>query len=116
MACQKPSTNACSARNRTKPRSVAGRGMPRRRIDAASCTVPYKSRGCRRAGAFASGSAMEQALQSLAPRERAARYRQFAAEALLRATEAENDFAKAGHLDMAARWDSLAQDMERRLD
>jgi hypothetical protein len=57
---------------------------------------------------------LEHALQSLSPRERAARYREFAADALLRASEAENDFAKAGHLDMAARWDSLAQDMERR--
>jgi hypothetical protein len=62
------------------------------------------------------GSAVDKALQSLSPMERASRYRAFAAEALQRALDTENAFAKAGHLDMAARWDTLAQDIERRMD
>jgi hypothetical protein len=52
----------------------------------------------------------------LTPVERAGRYRQFAAEALRRAAESDCEAAKAGHLDMAARWDGLAQDIERRAD
>ena len=59
---------------------------------------------------------MSKRWESLSPQERAARYRQFAAEALQRAAEAAIESAKAGHLDMAARWDSLAQDIERRIE
>jgi hypothetical protein len=51
----------------------------------------------------------------LTPGERAGRYRQFAAEALRLAGECNGDPARANHhLDMAARWDGLAQDIERR--
>jgi hypothetical protein len=59
---------------------------------------------------------MEQTLPSLPSRERADRYRRFAAEALQRAAEAANDGSRANHLDMAARWDGLAQEIEHRLD
>jgi hypothetical protein len=54
--------------------------------------------------------------ESFSSQERAARYRQFAAESLQRATETESVSAKAGHVDMAARWDSLAQEIERRAE
>ena len=54
--------------------------------------------------------------ESMTSQERAARYRQFAAEALQQASEAVTDRAKAGHLDMAARWESLAQDIEWRAE
>jgi hypothetical protein len=44
------------------------------------------------------------------------RYRQYAATALERAEQSDCDAAKATLLDIAARWDGLAQDIERRLD
>lgn len=59
---------------------------------------------------------MDKRWESFSPQERAARYREFAAEALRRAEEAESGSTKAGHVDMAARWDSLAQDIERRAE
>jgi ethanolamine utilization cobalamin adenosyltransferase len=48
--------------------------------------------------------------------ERAAEYRELAAAALNRAMIAESAWVKASQIDMAARWDSLAQDIERRLE
>lgn len=68
------------------------------------------------AGASRAGSALDRSWHLLTPVERAGRYRQFAAEALRRAAESDCEAAKAGHLDMAARWDGLAQDIERRAD
>jgi hypothetical protein len=56
------------------------------------------------------------ALQALSPFERMDRYRQYAATALDRAEHSDCDAAKATLLDIAARWDGLAQDIERRLD
>jgi hypothetical protein len=59
---------------------------------------------------------MNQALQVLSPYRRMDRYRGYAATALERAGNAECDAAKAALLDIAARWDDLAQDIQRRLD
>jgi hypothetical protein len=56
------------------------------------------------------------ALQALSPFERMDRYRQYAATALERAEQSDCEAAKATLLDIAARWDGLAQDIERRLD
>jgi hypothetical protein len=55
-------------------------------------------------------------LHALPPLERAAEYRELAAAALNRAMIAESAWVKASQIDMAARWDSLAQDIERRLE
>jgi hypothetical protein len=65
---------------------------------------------------LALGNTVDRGLHALPPLERAARYRIFAAEALQRAVQSESGGLKATHLDMAARWDNLAQDIERRLD
>jgi hypothetical protein len=54
-------------------------------------------------------------LDGLSPFERAGRYRELAAEALQRAAQAR-DGSKANLVGIAVRWDSLAQDIERRLD
>jgi hypothetical protein len=56
------------------------------------------------------------ALRALSPFERMDRYRQDAATALERAEQADCNAAKATLLDIAARWDGLAQDIERRID
>jgi hypothetical protein len=65
---------------------------------------------------FFTGIAVEMPVHVMPPLERAARYREYAADSLKRAAAAQSQGVKAGHLDMAARWDSLAQDIERRLD
>jgi len=56
------------------------------------------------------------ALRALSPHERMGHYRQYAITALERAEHAECEGAKATLLDIAARWDGLAQNIERRLD
>ena len=62
------------------------------------------------------GQDTKEALRALSPYERMDRYRHYAATALNRAGHAECDAAKATLLDIAARWDGLAQDIQRRLD
>jgi hypothetical protein len=54
--------------------------------------------------------------EGLSAFERADRYRELAAEALQRAAQAASDGSKANLIGIAARWDGLAQDIERRLD
>jgi hypothetical protein len=52
----------------------------------------------------------------LPPLDRAAQHRKLAAAAWKRSVEAESACVKTSELDMAARWTSLAQDIERRLE
>lgn len=61
-------------------------------------------------------STTKAALQALSPYQRMDRYRQYAASAFGRAEIVESGAVKATLLDIAARWDGLAQDIQRRLD
>ena len=54
-----------------------------------------------------------QAFESLPHDERAARYRQFATDALLLASLAKDGELRAGYLGMAAGWHALASEMEK---
>ena len=62
------------------------------------------------------GEEAKQALRALSPYERMDRYREYATSALERAEQADPGPARSALLDIAARWGSLAQDIERRLD
>jgi hypothetical protein len=54
-----------------------------------------------------------QLLASLPPDQRAERYREFAAQAIIRAQHAANTDERAEHLTMAAGWHTLAVEAER---
>ena len=58
---------------------------------------------------------MGQLLASLPPDERAERYREFAAQAIMRAQDAASADERAEHLTMAAGWHTLAVEVERLL-
>lgn len=58
---------------------------------------------------------MGQSDESLAPERRAAYYRSMAAEALRLAQTAIDEGQKASYLDIAARWNILAGETERRI-
>jgi hypothetical protein len=53
--------------------------------------------------------------ESLSPENRIAYYRGMAAEALRLAQASDEDSQKASYLDIAARWNALATEMERQI-
>jgi len=54
-----------------------------------------------------------QSLSSLPAEQRAERYRQFAAQAMLKAKATEDPVSRAEYLTMASGWHTLAQEAER---
>ena len=61
------------------------------------------------------GRPVGQLLASLPPEERAERYRQFAAQAMIKATETANSDQRTEYLTMASGWHALAVESERAL-
>lgn len=57
---------------------------------------------------------MAQSDESLPPERRVAYYRAMAAEALQLAQSASDEARKAAYIDIAARWNVLASEVERR--